>query len=87
MFEPIHGSALDIAGKGIANPLGAFWTAVIMLDHLGEQETSKRLMAAIETVTSSKTAMPRDLGGTANCAEVTDALIEALNESYGCKDP
>ena len=53
MFEPIHGSAFDIMGKGIANPLGTFWTAVLMLEHLGEAEAGKRLMGAIEKVTGA----------------------------------
>src|SRR6202046_5287853 len=53
MFEPIHGSAFDIVGKGIANPIGAFWTAVMMLEHLGETENAARLMRAIEHVTAS----------------------------------
>ena len=52
MFEPIHGSAFDIAGKGIANPIGAFWTASMMLDHLGEPAAAARLMKAVERVTA-----------------------------------
>ncbi len=53
MFEPIHGSAFDIVGKGIANPIGSFWTAVMMLDHLGEHDAGDRLMRAIEDVTAA----------------------------------
>jgi tartrate dehydrogenase/decarboxylase/D-malate dehydrogenase len=77
MFEPIHGSAFDIVGKGIANPIGAFWTAVMMLEHLGERENAAHLMRAIEQVTASDVRTP-DLGGTARTADVTAAVIEAL---------
>ena len=77
MFEPIHGSAFDIAGKGIANPIGSFWTAAMMLDHLGERENAARLMRAIEQVTASPVRTP-DLGGTARTADVTAAVCEAL---------
>ena len=78
MFEPIHGSAFDITGKGIANPLGAFWTASMMLGHLGEPEAGARLMQAIELVTSRGEALSPDLGGKATTAEVTDAIIAAI---------
>jgi tartrate dehydrogenase/decarboxylase/D-malate dehydrogenase len=77
MFEPIHGSAFDIAGKGIANPIGAFWTAVMMLEHLGERDSAARLMRAIEEVTASGVRTP-DLGGTARTADVTAAVCDAL---------
>jgi tartrate dehydrogenase/decarboxylase/D-malate dehydrogenase len=78
MFEPIHGSAFDIMGKGIANPLGSFWTACLMLEHLGEKGAAGRLMTAIETVTARGEHLSPDLGGSANTAEVTDAVIAAL---------
>ena len=78
MFEPIHGSAPDIAGKGIANPIAAFWTAVMMLKHLGEAEAAARLMAAIECVTSAGDVLTPDLGGTATTKQVTDAMCEAV---------
>jgi tartrate dehydrogenase/decarboxylase/D-malate dehydrogenase len=78
MFEPIHGSAFDIMGQGIANPIGAFWSASMMLDHLGEEPAAARLMAAIERVTAAGETMPRDLGGTATTRQVTDAVIEAI---------
>ena len=78
MFEPIHGSAFDIMGKGIANPVGTFWTASMMLEHLGEKASADQLMAAIEKVTSAGKVMPADLGGNASTREVTDAVIEAL---------
>ena len=78
MFEPIHGSAFDITGKGIANPIGSFWTAVLMLEHLGEQEAASRLMAAIEQVTGSRSALTPDLGGSATTSQVTEAVCDAL---------
>jgi tartrate dehydrogenase/decarboxylase / D-malate dehydrogenase len=78
MFEPIHGAAFDIAGLGTANPLGTFWSIVMMLDHLGEPAAARRLMAAIEAVTGAGLVLPADLGGTATTDEVTDAVIEAI---------
>ena len=78
MFEPIHGSAFDIAGKGIANPIGAFWTGVLMLEHLGEKKAAARLMTAIETVTADKANHCPDLGGKATTCKVTDAVISVL---------
>ncbi|MHC9035004.1 tartrate dehydrogenase [Cobetia marina] len=77
MFEPIHGSAFDITGKGIANPVGAFWTAVMMLEHLGETTLAKRLMTAIEEVVASGLHAP-DLGGSATTREITDAVCERV---------
>jgi tartrate dehydrogenase/decarboxylase / D-malate dehydrogenase len=77
MFEPIHGSAFDITGKGIANPIGAFWTAVMMLGHLGEPTAAARLMRSIERVTAAQVFTP-DLGGRATTREVTDAVLRAL---------
>ena len=78
MFEPIHGSAFDIMGKGIANPIGTFWSAVLMLEHLGETAAAGLLMAAIEAVTAQGRCLPPDLGGTATTLEVTNAVCEAL---------
>jgi len=78
MFEPIHGSAFDITGKGIANPIGAFWTASMMLDHRGEMAAAKRLMAAIERVTGDAKVVPPDLGGKATTQQVTDAVCDAI---------
>ena len=74
MFEPIHGSAFDIAGKGIANPIASFWTAVQMLEHLGENDASSLLMKAIEKVCAQKILTP-DVGGNATTQQVTDAVI------------
>jgi tartrate dehydrogenase/decarboxylase / D-malate dehydrogenase len=77
MFEPIHGSAFDITGKGVANPIATFWTASMMLEHLGEARAAGRLMKAIEAVTAKKLFTP-DLGGTARTREVTEAVKQAL---------
>ncbi|OZI62712.1 tartrate dehydrogenase [Bordetella genomosp. 11] len=77
MFEPIHGSAFDITGKGIANPIATFWTAAMMLEHLGEPAASARLMKAIESVTAARVFTP-DLGGSATTADVTRAVLAAL---------
>jgi len=79
MFEPIHGSGFDIAGKGIANPLGSLWSGAMMLDHLGEARAAARLMAAIERVTASGNVLPRDLGGNASTEQVADAVIAAIH--------
>jgi len=78
MFEPIHGSAFDIMCKGIANPVGTFWSGVMMLEHLGKQNAAARLMRAIERVTADKSLHTPDLGGTARTADVTKAVCEAL---------
>jgi tartrate dehydrogenase/decarboxylase/D-malate dehydrogenase len=78
MFEPIHGSAFDITGKGIANPIGTFWTACLMLDNLGEKAASARLMRAIERVTADASLHTPDLGGTSTTRKVTDAVIAAI---------
>jgi tartrate dehydrogenase/decarboxylase/D-malate dehydrogenase len=77
MFEPIHGSAFDIAGKGIANPIATFWTAAMMLEHLGEARAAARLMKAIEAVTAKRIFTP-DLGGSARTADVTRAVCQLL---------
>ncbi len=78
MFEPIHGSAFDIVGKGIANPVGTFWSCVMMLEHLGEAGAAVRLMRAIERVTADTSLHTPDLGGTATTANVTAAVLDAL---------
>ena len=79
MFEPIHGSAFDITGKGIANPIATFWTAAMMLEHLGEAASAARLMKAIEKVTASGRHTP-DLGGTAKTADVTRAVVAEVSD-------
>jgi tartrate dehydrogenase/decarboxylase / D-malate dehydrogenase len=78
MFEPIHGSAFDIMGKGLANPVGTFWSVVMLLDHLGETDAARRVMQAIEQVTADPKLHTRDLGGTATTAEVTEAVCRRL---------
>ena len=80
MFEPIHGSAFDITGKGIANPVAAFWTAAQMLEHLGEAGAASRLLTAIEEVCALGIMTP-DVGGSATTQDVTDAVIEAVRGS------
>ncbi|MEM8821785.1 MAG: tartrate dehydrogenase [Pseudomonadota bacterium] len=77
MFEPIHGSAFDIAGKGIANPVATFWTACQMLEHLGEADAAARLMRSVERVCAEGICTP-DVGGTATTRDVTDAVCEAI---------
>ena len=79
MFEPIHGSAFDIMGKGIANPIGTFWSAVLMLEHLGEKSAGVRLMKAVERITADKRFHTPDLGGSAKTAEETAAVIDAIH--------
>ncbi|HEX2540183.1 MAG TPA: tartrate dehydrogenase [Caldimonas sp.] len=74
MFEPIHGSAFDIMGQGIANPIGTFWSLVMLLDHLGESEAARRVMRAVEQATGDPALHTRDLGGRATTAQVTDAV-------------
>jgi tartrate dehydrogenase/decarboxylase/D-malate dehydrogenase len=77
MFEPVHGSAPDIAGQGIANPLGAIWSASLMLDHLGEPDAAAKLMRAIEAVCRDG-VLTRDLGGSATTTDVGDAVVQRL---------
>ena len=78
MFEPVHGSAPDIAGKGIANPVAQIWTGAMLLEHLGEKDAAVRLMRAVERVTADPALHTPDLGGKANTRQVTDAVLEAL---------
>lgn len=77
MFEPVHGSALDIAGKGIANPIGQLWTGVLMLEHLGQQSAADRLFSAIVDVIAEGPRTP-DVGGTATTREVGEAVMRRL---------
>ena len=78
MFEPGHGSAPDIAGRGIANPIGMLWSVVLMLEHLGLEDEARDLMAALETVLAARQVRTPDLGGTATTAQVVDAVLAAL---------
>ena len=84
MFEPIHGSAFDITGKGVANPVATFWTASEMLEWLGEGEAAKKMMEAVEAITERGIAT-KDLGGKAGTKEVTDAVCTELEVVYGAK--
>jgi tartrate dehydrogenase/decarboxylase/D-malate dehydrogenase len=78
MFEPIHGSAFDIMGKGVANPVGTFWSVVMLLEHLGEFEAAARVMQAIEHVTANPALHTPDLGGNATTAQVTEAVCAQI---------
>jgi tartrate dehydrogenase/decarboxylase/D-malate dehydrogenase len=78
LFEPVHGSAPDIAGQGIANPIGQIWSAALMLDHLGEPHAAAAVVRAIELVLSDPGSRTRDLGGAASTVECGDAVCRAL---------
>jgi tartrate dehydrogenase/decarboxylase/D-malate dehydrogenase len=78
MFEPIHGSAPDIAGKGIANPIGAIWAGALMLDHLGRRDLHDRVVSAIERVIATGKVRTPDLGGTSKTKDVGDAIVAAI---------
>ena len=78
MFEPIHGSAPDIAGQGIANPLASIWSISQMLDFLGEQEWADRVLTAIETLLVERRTLTPDLGGRAKTSEIGSAILEIL---------
>ncbi len=78
MFEPIHGSAFDIMGQGLANPLGTFWSLVMLLEHLGEAASARQVMQAIEAVTANPQLHTRDLGGKASTTQVTAAVCAWL---------
>jgi tartrate dehydrogenase/decarboxylase/D-malate dehydrogenase len=79
MFEPVHGSAPDIAGKGIANPIATFWTVSMMLEHLGEKEAGDAVMRAVEDVTAEGQTLTPDLGGKASTKDVTAAVVSRLS--------
>ncbi|WP_022683522.1 tartrate dehydrogenase [Sphingobium bisphenolivorans] len=78
LFEPVHGSAPDIAGKGIANPVGQIWCGAMMLDHLGETDAAAAVVSAIEEVLAQDNLRTRDLGGTANTEECAAAIAAAV---------
>jgi tartrate dehydrogenase/decarboxylase / D-malate dehydrogenase len=82
MFEPIHGSAFDIMGKGLANPIGTFWSVVMLLEHLGEPAAAKRVMQAVEHVTADPALHTRDLGGTATTAQVTEEVCAQVRRTH-----
>ena len=81
MFEPVHGSAPDIAGQGIANPLGTIWAGAMMMQHLGYGAMHDLILSAIESVLKDKQSLTRDMGGTANTWELTDAVIAAISRN------
>ena len=78
MFEPVHGSAPDIAGQGIANPIGQIWSGAMMLDHLGEKEAAQVIELAIESVLESGQVLTPDLGGSADTNRFSTAIIKAI---------
>jgi tartrate dehydrogenase/decarboxylase/D-malate dehydrogenase len=78
MFEPIHGSAPDIAGKGVANPVGAIWAGAMMLDHLGEHAAHERIVSAIGRVFADGQVKTPDLGGKSTTKEVGEAIAQAV---------
>lgn len=82
MFEPIHGSAFDITGKGVANPVASFWTSAEMLAWLGEEDASRKLLEAVERV-CEKGIVTADLGGTAKTDDVTKAVVAEIQALYG----
>lgn len=81
MFEPVHGSAPDIAGKNIANPIASFWTAQMMLEHLGEKEAAEMLMQTIEKLTFEGKVLTKDLGGAASTRDVTREAVRLVNSA------
>jgi tartrate dehydrogenase/decarboxylase/D-malate dehydrogenase len=78
MFEPVHGSAPDIAGQGISNPIGQIWSGAMMLDHLGHPEASRAIVSAIEKVILEKDVLTADMGGKATCSELGQAIAELI---------
>jgi tartrate dehydrogenase/decarboxylase/D-malate dehydrogenase len=81
MFEPTHGSAPDIFGKGIANPIAMIWSGALMLDFLGEKATAERMVEAIKTVVQDGKVLTPDLGGSAHTHDVGQAIVDALKPS------
>ena len=78
MFEPVHGSAPDIAGQGISNPIGAIWSGAMMLQHLGFQAAHDNIMSAVEYILRDGTCMTADMGGKAKTIELGKAIAEAI---------
>ncbi len=83
MFEPVHGSAPDIAGRGIANPIAAIWTSALMMQHLGEPAAAERIMTALRAVTGEGRVRTPDLGGKSTTREFAAAVIENLGSNRG----
>jgi tartrate dehydrogenase/decarboxylase/D-malate dehydrogenase len=82
MFEPVHGSAPDIAGKGIANPIAQIWTGAMMLEHLGQPAAARAVVQAIEQLVKEGTRLTRDLGGTASTMDVGQAIAELIEREH-----
>ena len=80
MFEAVHGSAPDIAGKGIANPIAFLWSACMLLEHIGEDEIAGRIRRAVDAVLADKTCTTPDIGGTATTKQCTQAIIARLSD-------
>jgi tartrate dehydrogenase/decarboxylase/D-malate dehydrogenase len=78
MFEPVHGSAPDISGRGISNPIGAIWAGAMMLQHLGEPEAYKLILSAIEKTLKHKKFLTRDMGGVSSTTELGDEILKKL---------
>jgi tartrate dehydrogenase/decarboxylase/D-malate dehydrogenase len=78
MFEPVHGSAPDIAGQGIANPIGQIWSAAMMLQHLGHAEAHDVIIGAIEDVIRERDSLTADMGGSASCVDCGNAIASRL---------
>jgi tartrate dehydrogenase/decarboxylase/D-malate dehydrogenase len=78
LFEPVHGSAPDIAGQGVANPIGQVWSGAMMLDHLGEVEAGKAILSAIEATLQDKRLCTRDVGGSADTVSAGKAIAQAV---------
>jgi tartrate dehydrogenase/decarboxylase/D-malate dehydrogenase len=78
LFEPVHGSAPDIAGQGVANPVGQIWSAAMMLEHFGEMEAAQAIVGAIETVLAEERLRTRDLGGKADTTACGKAVADVL---------
>ena len=81
MFEPVHGSAPDIAGQGKANPIAAIWSGAMMLEHLGEQQAANAIMKALDDVSSDTRLCTPDMGGSATTSELAEALARSLRKS------
>ena len=79
LFEPVHGSAPDIAGKGIANPIGQIWSGALMLDHLGEKEAAKSILNSIEKTLSVKENRTKDLQGPSNTVHCAKTVLDNIN--------
>jgi tartrate dehydrogenase/decarboxylase/D-malate dehydrogenase len=79
MFEPVHGSAPDIAGRGLVNPMAAILSAGMMLDHLGEEKAGRAVERAVADVLARKEVSTPDLGGVAKTAQITEAVIESMD--------